>query len=371
MPTTSTAVPTRRPTGATTPTWPTASPPCTIRRPVPRRCSPRPSWCAPGSTSGRGCFPPARSCMAPMAPSRQWSIPRRRRSHLRRMQANGAFSVKSYNQPRRDQRQQINQAARELGMLVVMEGGSTFYHNLNMIVDGATGVEHNLPVAPLYNDVIRLWAATNVGNTPTLVVSYGGVSGEFWAYQHDEIWRKEKLLRFFPREQLDARSIRRQAMPDEVLPPARGALAQAPARCRRPIRWAVMADAGPVAALGDVAAQPRRFQQPRDPADRHPQRRPLPGPGATWARWSRASAPTWCCCADPLADIRNSEEIDYVMVNGRLFDGRPWPKSAGGSVRRRSSTGKSTAPPPLPRPAWACPDRRPNACVPNRMATRR
>ena len=43
------------------------------------------------------------------------------RSHLRRMKANGAFSVKSYNQPRRDQRQQINQAARELGMLVVEE----------------------------------------------------------------------------------------------------------------------------------------------------------------------------------------------------------------------------------------------------------
>ncbi len=41
------------------------------------------------------------------------------------MKANGAFSVKSYNQPRRDQRQQINQAARELGMLVVEEGGST------------------------------------------------------------------------------------------------------------------------------------------------------------------------------------------------------------------------------------------------------
>src|SRR5678815_2661161 len=31
------------------------------------------------------------------------------RAHLRRMQANGAFSVKSYNQPRREQHQQINQ----------------------------------------------------------------------------------------------------------------------------------------------------------------------------------------------------------------------------------------------------------------------
>ncbi len=32
-------------------------------------------------------------------------------SHLRRMKAVGAFSVKSYNQPRREQRQQILQAA--------------------------------------------------------------------------------------------------------------------------------------------------------------------------------------------------------------------------------------------------------------------
>src|SRR5690606_1082989 len=137
------------------------------------------------------------------------------RSHLRRMKASGAFSVKSYNQPRRDQRQQINQAARELDMLVVMEGGSTFFHNLTMIIDGSTGVEHNLPVAPLYKDVIQLWAATEVGQTPTLVVAYGGVSGENWWYQHEEIWKNEKLLRFFPREQVDARSIRREMLPEE------------------------------------------------------------------------------------------------------------------------------------------------------------
>src|SRR4029453_16318817 len=35
------------------------------------------------------------------------------RAHLRRMKAVGAFSVKSYNQPRREQRQQILAAARE------------------------------------------------------------------------------------------------------------------------------------------------------------------------------------------------------------------------------------------------------------------
>ena len=83
------------------------------------------------------------------------------------MQANGAFSVKSYNQPRREQHQQINQAARRLGMLVVEEGGSTFNHNLPMILDGVTGIEHNIPVAPLYADVVNPWKATDVRNTPT------------------------------------------------------------------------------------------------------------------------------------------------------------------------------------------------------------
>jgi Tol biopolymer transport system component/imidazolonepropionase-like amidohydrolase len=136
------------------------------------------------------------------------------RAHLRRMKANGAFSVKSYNQPRRDQRQQINQAARELGMLVVEEGGSTFNHNMTMVVDGVTSVEHNLPVAPLYADVINLWKQTDVRNTPTLVVSYGGLSGEYWWYARDNVWEDKKLNRFFPRETLDARSIRRETAPD-------------------------------------------------------------------------------------------------------------------------------------------------------------
>ncbi len=58
------------------------------------------------------------------------------RAHLRRMQAAGAFSVKSYNQPRRDQRQQVIAAARELNMLVVPEGGSLFNDNMTQVVDG-------------------------------------------------------------------------------------------------------------------------------------------------------------------------------------------------------------------------------------------
>ena len=105
------------------------------------------------------------------------------RSSIRRTMAFGAKSVKSYNQPRREQRQQVLKAAREMGINVVPEGGSTFYHNLTMVIDGHTGVEHNIPVAPVYKDVLELWGASKTGYTPTLIVNYGGLNGEYYYYQ--------------------------------------------------------------------------------------------------------------------------------------------------------------------------------------------
>jgi imidazolonepropionase-like amidohydrolase/Tol biopolymer transport system component len=137
------------------------------------------------------------------------------KSHLRRLKAVGAFSVKSYNQPRRDQRQQVIAAARELQMNVVPEGGSHFLHNMTMVMDGHTGVEHCLPVAPVYHDVVRLWKAGKTGYTPTLVVAYGGLSGEYYWYDKTDVWEKKRLLTFAPRSLVDARSIRRQKTPDK------------------------------------------------------------------------------------------------------------------------------------------------------------
>jgi Tol biopolymer transport system component/imidazolonepropionase-like amidohydrolase len=245
------------------------------------------------------------------------------RSHLRRMKANGAFSVKSYNQPRREQHQQINQAARELGMTVVEEGGSTFFLNLPMILDGASTIEHNIPVAPLYRDVIELWRRTDVRNTPTLVVSYGGLSGEYWWYARDNVWEDEKLARFFPRETLDARAVRREVAPDwdyhhiEV------------AKAAKKLR-----DAGVRIQTGG-----------------HGQLQGLANHWETWmlvqggfTPWEALRAATFdgadsigfgaqlgsleagkkadlvVLDSNPLEDIRNTADTRYVMANGRLFD---------------------------------------------------
>ncbi len=136
------------------------------------------------------------------------------RHHLLRHKAIGATSVKSYNQPRRDQRQWILEAAREIGLHVYPEGGSMLQHNITMIIDGHTGIEHAIPVAPLRNDMLALLGVSNVGYTPTLVVGYGGIWGENYWYQKHDVFEDRRLLQFVPRHVVDARARRRLKVPD-------------------------------------------------------------------------------------------------------------------------------------------------------------
>ncbi len=245
--------------------------------------------------------------------------------HLRRMQAVGAFSVKSYNQPRRDQRQQVVAAARELGMLVVPEGGSLFQHNMTMVVDGHTGIEHSIPVAAIYDDVLQLWGPTAIGYTPTLVVGYGGIWGENYWYRHTNVWENERLISFVPPGLVESRSRRPFMAPDEEYNHLNNARI-----CKE------LTDAGVEINVGA-----------------HGQREGL---GAHWEIWMLVQggmtplealrAATWNGARylgmeadlgsleagkladlvvfekDPLADIRNTDSIRYTMVNGRLFDAR-------------------------------------------------
>jgi imidazolonepropionase-like amidohydrolase len=245
------------------------------------------------------------------------------RSHLRRLKAVGAFTVKSYNQPRRDQRQEILEAARDLKMMVVPEGGSTFYWNMTQIIDGHTGVEHALPVAPLYNDVVTLFARSGVGYTPTLIVCYGGLMGENYWYMKTNVWENQRLLTYVPRSLVDARSRRRLMAADDD--------------------WHHFAVAKGVKSILDAGG--------RAQLGAHGQ---LQGLGAHWELWMLAQGgmtPMEALrCAtlygaayigldreigsieegkladivvldrNPLENIRNSDSVRFVMLNGRLYD---------------------------------------------------
>jgi len=86
----------------------------------------------------------------------------------------------------------VIQAARELGLEVVPEGGSNFYHNMSMILDGHT-TSAQYPVAELFDDVVQLWKNSKTAYTPTLIVTYGAIFGEYYWY-NTRCWEKERLL---------------------------------------------------------------------------------------------------------------------------------------------------------------------------------
>ncbi len=134
--------------------------------------------------------------------------------HLQRLKDVGAISVKSYNQPRREQRQQIIQAASELDMMVVPEGGMRFQHNLTELIDGHTTLEHSLPVQNVYTDILQLWSQIGTAYTPTFIVSYGGLMGEEYWYDRTNVWENPRLLRYTPKSVLYPRAIRRPKAPD-------------------------------------------------------------------------------------------------------------------------------------------------------------
>ena len=91
------------------------------------------------------------------------------RSHVRRLKAQGAHSIKNYNQPRREQRQQVVAAALEENMRSVAEGGSLFGLDITLIQDGNTTLEHNIPLSTFYDDVLQFFSKSKTGYTPTLV----------------------------------------------------------------------------------------------------------------------------------------------------------------------------------------------------------
>lgn len=244
-------------------------------------------------------------------------------SHLRRLRAAGAISVKSYNQPRREQRQQILEAARQTRMLVVPEGGSLFQLNMNMIVDGHTGVEHSLPVPNVYDDVKQLWSETEVGYTPTLGVAYGGLDGDHYFTATTEVWKHPLLSRYVPRPLLEARSVRRETAPDEdwnVVTVARATAELA--------RAGVKVNIGAHGQREGLAAHWEMWMLVKGGMTPHEALRAATLNGASYLGLGAdigslepgKLADLVVIDGNPLDDIRVSDRVSHVMLNGRLFE---------------------------------------------------
>jgi Tol biopolymer transport system component len=244
-------------------------------------------------------------------------------------------TLKMYMSGNRLTRQYIIMAARELGLMPTTEGGLDFKLEMTHAMDGYPGVEHALPITPLYDDVIGFWARSGTTNTPTLIVSYGAPFGENYWFTNTDVHDDPKVRHFHPENDIDEKTRRRGTgaggspgpggwfRPEEYVFPLHAAFSKG------------VVEAGGRVGVGSHG----QFQ----------------GLGYQWEMWMLAMggmkpydvlrcatilgaegigmekdlgtieagkmADLVVLDRNPLDDIRNTNSIRYVMKNGRLYDG--------------------------------------------------
>ncbi len=241
--------------------------------------------------------------------------------NIARLKSWGAVTMKQYMQPRRDQRQWISDIARKQGLRVTAEGGDLEY-NLGMIMDGQTGWEHAMPYSPLYSDAAKFFGMAHATYSPTLIVAGPTQWNEEYWFQQSDVWKDAKLQRWTPWRMLIPHTRHRMLRPvtDYSFP----MLAQGEAD--------VIANGG----YGSIGA--------------HGQ---MHGIGSQWEIWMAASAlgnmgalevaslhaahflgmdhdigsietgklgDLLVLNGNPLDDIRHTNDIQYVMKAGVLYD---------------------------------------------------
>jgi imidazolonepropionase-like amidohydrolase/Tol biopolymer transport system component len=258
-------------------------------------------------------------------------------AHVRRLKIQGAHSIKNYNQPRRDQRQQVVAAALAENIAVVAEGGSIYEMDMALIADGNTTLEHNIPQAMIYKDVLDFYGGTKVGYTPTLGVTYGGLGAEpFWISQ-SEVFRHPLLTRHVPADVLNSELVRVVKAPEEDyvdkvsartarlisqrgVPVSIGGHGQQQGLAAHWDMWSfVRGGWTPIEALKAGTITPARALGFRDIGSLE----------------AGKLADLVILNADPTVDIQNSDDVSKVMLNGRLYDAMTLNEEVTGTRQRQ------------------------------------
>lgn len=257
--------------------------------------------------------------------------------HVRRLKAQGAPSVKNYNQPRRDQRQMVVEAARRENMLVVAEGGSLFGMDMNLVADGNSTLEHNVPVMTMYEDVLQFFGQSDTNYTPTLVVAYGGLAGDPYWRQATNVWEQPLLAAHTPPAILRAQTARRTTAPesdfidDEV---AR----EAKKLAGRGVKVSIGAH-GQQAGIGTHWEIWSFVRGGMSPLEALQAATIVPGRSLGMEREIGSLevgklADLLILAGDPLENIRNTERVETVVLGGRAYDAATMNEIVTGDARR-------------------------------------
>lgn len=244
------------------------------------------------------------------------------------------WMVKSYLVGNRRQRQYVVEACQRLHMMPTTEGAADMALDLTHVIDGFSGNEHQLPIFPLYKDVVDLVARSGVYYTPTYIIEgYGGPGAESYYYENTDARGNAKVKRFIPHGVIDSRAGRMTWYPPEDYSYPQAAAGSA----------AILKSGGKVCVGGHGEFQGFSY---------HWELWSLQSGGLTNLEALRAAtlngaeaiglaqdlgsiepgklADLVILSKNPLDDIHNTTAIRYVMKNGELFDGdtldEVWPE---------------------------------------------
>ncbi|MDB5696592.1 MAG: TolB protein [Sphingomonas bacterium] len=256
---------------------------------------------------------------------------------VRRLKAQGASSVKNYNQPRREQRQMVVAAAQAEGMHVVPEGGSLYTMDVSLIQDGNSTVEHNVPLEVFYADLVQLWTQSKTNYTPTLVVTYGGPAGDPYWRSRSDIWKHPLLSRHAPPAVLAAQNARRETAPEGDYVDDESAR-EAKKLADKGVQVSIGAH-GQQAGLGAHWEMWSFARGGWSPVEALRAGTIMPATSLGYARdigslEAGKLADLVVLDADPTVDIRNTEKVARVMLGGRLYDAATLNEVATGTSRR-------------------------------------
>lgn len=245
--------------------------------------------------------------------------------NVRRLKSWGAVSIKQYSHPRRDQRQWIIDAARREGLAV------TGHWNPGVVMDGHTGWEHPLEWPVLQRDLTQLYGQADAVYSPTLIVGGPGPSNIDWFFQSSDVWKNDK---------------QRDWMPWRMLTFLRERTKRPETDYSYPLIVQGVADI--VEAGGHAAVGGHGEHHPLSPHWNIWMYSDVVGPmealriGTSEGAWFLGAdedvgsleqgklADLLVLNSNPLEEIRNTLDIQYVMKNGRLYEAdsldEVWPR---------------------------------------------